>query len=364
MKIAIVGGHLTPALAIIKALPKEVGIVYIGRKHPAAGDRAVSLEFQTINEMGIPFISLTTGKFERAFTKHTIGSFIKMPRGMTQAFTLLRKYQPDVIISFGGYLSVPICFSSYLLKIPFVVHEQTTQAGLSNKLLAFFAKKICISFPSSAAFFPKEKTILTGNPILMSPPTSAFRLYDQVPTDKPLLVVTGGSQGSHAINALIEQMLPELVSSYSIIHQTGDAKQFGDYDRLSILRQRLLLKKNYLPVRFIHPFDMWHVFKKSDLVISRAGINSVLTLLLQNKPAIFIPLPHGQKNEQLRNAQMFAKTGLGILMRQNDTTARELKKQIDHMIENKKNYQNKELEAMRSMHLGAAQRVIDVVMRV
>lgn len=366
MKIAIVGGHLTPALAVIGALPKGSEVIYIGRKHPAEGDSAVSLEYQTVTHMGIPFIVLSTAKLQRTFTRHTIPSLAKMPRGMMQAFRILKKHKPDIILSFGGYLSVPVGFAAYLLKIPVVIHEQTTQAGLSNKLVSFFAKKICISFDSSRGFFPKEKIILTGNPILQTKPTQEISVYENMKTDKPLLIVIGGSQGSHAINTLLEGCLSELLQQYTIIHQTGDAHEYNDFSRLEKLKERLPkeIRKQYLVVKFINPDDIWDVLSLADLVVSRSGINTVMTLALLNKPSILIPLPFGQRNEQLRNASMFVQTGLGIIAKQADTTPSILKEKIYLMHSKINSYKNNQLETMRELHLHAAEKIVDSLMRV
>src|SRR5690242_4478734 len=146
MKLLITGGHLTPALGVLQNLPRGVEVLYVGRKYALEGDNALSLEYQTITKMGIPFANLVTGRIQRKLTKHTLSSFFKIPSGFYDAFKIIKTYHPDVILGFGGYVAVPICVIGSLLKIPIVIHEQTVSAGIANKLLARFADKICISW--------------------------------------------------------------------------------------------------------------------------------------------------------------------------------------------------------------------------
>ncbi|MBI4096937.1 MAG: glycosyltransferase [Candidatus Levybacteria bacterium] len=165
MNVAIIGGHLSPALAVIDAKPSGVDVLFIGRKHALEGDQARSFEEKVISEKGIPFHALTTGRLQRKLTRHTMVSLFKLPYGAVQAFSLLGKTKPDVILSFGSYVSLPVVIAASMRNIPVVIHEQTLEAGLANKIAARFATKICISWESSMPFFPREKTVLTGNPI-------------------------------------------------------------------------------------------------------------------------------------------------------------------------------------------------------
>lgn len=205
MKIAIIGGHLTPALSIIEELGDSAQIIYIGRKHAIEGDKAVSLEYSTITNKNIPFTEIKTGRFQRSFTRRTVPSLARIPIGLAQATVILKKFSPDVVVGFGGYVSLPVAIAAKTLRIPVVIHEQTLEAGGANRLIGKFADKVCISFDSSAKYFPKEKIILTGNPIRdgIIHPKKKFILE----THDPVIYITGGSQGSHFINHLISQSL-------------------------------------------------------------------------------------------------------------------------------------------------------------
>lgn len=372
MKILIViggGGHFAPALAVIEKIPKDTEIVLVGRKYALEGDKAISLEYQTAKQLGIPFISLTTGRLQRKFTRHTLTSLLKVSYGLTKALGIVKREKPDVVLSFGGYIAVPIVFAAYILKIPAVIHEQTLEAGAANKMCALFAKAICISFETSKKYFPPRKTIFTGNPVKSNLSSNLGKtIRDIFPFTEedmklPLLYITGGSLGSHAINLLIQGCLEELLTKFRIIHQTGDAKQYVDFDRLGSFKEKLSnnLKKRYMLAKFINPEDIVVLLHHADIVISRSGINTVLELLYFGKPALLIPLPISQKNEQIKNALFFEQTGLGITLSQKSLTPKRLYEQIVEMSKNINQYKDHAKSARRFIIKDAVERVLAVL---
>lgn len=358
MKIVIIGGHFTPALAVIEALEKKNDIIYFGRKYTFENDKTESLEYQTIRQRGIHFVSITTGRVQRKFSAKTIPSLAKIPYGFFQALSLLKKYKPDCIIGFGGYVSVPICLAGKMLGIPVVIHEQTLEAGLANKCIAQFATKICISWPSSRAFFPKHKTILTGNPL----PASMF-IYTEKETKHYDICVIGGSAGSHAINIMIEQCLPQLLEKYTIFHQTGNAQEFGDYDRLMQQKRTLpeKLQKRYTIVKYIEPEKFISVLQAADLAVTRCGINTITALLLLQKKSVLIPLPFSQRQEQYKNALLVEKAGLGEIIEQKTLTPKILFDKITFIFNNKKTYEKKAAQIEKTDPFSATQKIIAVI---
>lgn len=337
MKILIVGGHMAPALGLIDALPKSTEIVYVGRQHVFEADEGESLEQKTIKARGIRFIIFKSGRVQRSFTRHTIPSLLKIPKGFTQALEVLKKEKPDIVIGFGGYLSVPIGLAARLLRIPLLIHESTLGAGLANKVLAPFANKICISWDSSRAYFPEKKTVLTGNPLLPFKTDNENLPLPESKEKLPLIVVTGGSGGSHTVNAVVLQILPELLEIAKVTHLTGDAKQFGDFDALHAKKKTLpkKLQGRYFLTQFVSPEDINTLFAKADLVIGRSGINTVAALLVLHKKAIFIPLLVGQKDEQLKNAKIMQSEGLAEVLDQRSISAKTLFAAIKEMLAHK-----------------------------
>lgn len=331
MKIVITGGHLTPAMAVIEEL-KGHEVVYIGRKYALEGDKALSLEYQTITSKNIPFISITAGRFQRKFTIHTIPSLLKLPIGFFQSLLILKKEKPNVILGFGGYVSLPIIFAAALFRIPVVIHEQTLAAGLANKIASRFARKICVSWDSSIKFFPQKKIVLTGNPIRRE-----ITQISKTDTEnsKPLIYITGGSLGSHAINLLVQACLGKLLENYDVIHQTGDAKEFNDFERLEELKSNVGYK-NYIVKKFLSAKEVADILSAADLVVTRAGMNTISELIFLNKPCFLIPLPQGF--EQTQNALFMKKLNLAEVGFQNVLSTLTFAETINFMIKNISEY--------------------------
>ncbi|MCL5970734.1 MAG: UDP-N-acetylglucosamine--N-acetylmuramyl-(pentapeptide) pyrophosphoryl-undecaprenol N-acetylglucosamine transferase [Patescibacteria group bacterium] len=340
MKVVIVGGHLSPALSIIQNLNKE-DVYYIGRKHAFEGDKAVSLEYREISRLGLPFFTIKTGRLQRKLTRYTLFSLAKLPVGFFQALRILKKIKPDVVLSFGGYLSIPVGFAAYFLKIPLVLHEQTLEAGLANKILSPFAEKICISWESSLKYFPKEKTVLTGNPIKKE--ILEVSKLTKKTNNPPLIYVTGGSSGSHAINYLISKTIRDISKKYILFHQTGDSQKYKDFDKLLEVKKGLESKysKNYIIEKFLDSKTSAEIIRRAGLVIGRSGINTVTELIYLKKPAILIPLPFSQKNEQMKNAKFMEGLGLAEVISQNLLTDKLFLEKLYSMFDNLKNYKLK-----------------------
>jgi UDP-N-acetylglucosamine--N-acetylmuramyl-(pentapeptide) pyrophosphoryl-undecaprenol N-acetylglucosamine transferase len=375
MKLLIVaggGGHFAPALAVIQKLPKTVEVMVAGRKYAFEADKALSLEYQTCHKLGIKFASITTGRLQRDFSRHSLNMFVKMPIGFLQSVKTLKDFKPDIILSFGGYVSLPVCLAARFLNIPIIIHEQTFGAGLANKIVGKFAQKILISWEQSKKFFPGDKVILTGNPLrkLSSPNSSHFAKASRdrqfsIPNEKlPLIYITGGSGGSHDINVLIEQSLEKLLEKYIVIHQTGDAKEFSDFDRLEKKKETFSLKlqQRYVATKFVEPDQVFGILEKADLVICRSGINTVTELLSIGKPALFIPLPYGQQNEQLTNALFVKRLGLAEIAEQKNLTSDSLLSLINTMLKNVDSYKKHSNDAKKLIDKNAAEKIITIIL--
>ncbi len=361
MKIILIGGHLSPALSVLEALPKNTKVLFIGRKYAMEGDNALSLEYKTITSLKIPFVGLNTGRLQRKLTKYTLLSLLKIPFGIIKSFLILIRFRPDVVVGFGGYVSIPVIFCAFLLRIPVVIHEQTLGAGLANRLVSRFAKKICLSWDSSKEYFPQDKIVMTGNPIRKFPIFhNKFSLFKN---NLPTIYITGGSLGSHTINILIEGIISELLEKYNIIHQSGDTYEYRDFERMEEIRMNLpeKLRDNYILKKFIDPSQIGDLLNLSSLVISRSGMNTVTELIYFEKPALLIPLPFSQNNEQLKNAKFLEKIGLGIVLPQSKANRKKLVKAIELMLNNRKKYKINQEEFRGLSGKNAAQNIISVI---
>lgn len=337
MKVVVIGGHLSPAYALIKELQKRGHTIYFfGRKTAIEGEKALSFEYEQITKLGVPFIAITSGRLQRRFTFHTIPSLLKIPYGFFQSTAKLFQIKPDVIIGFGGYLSVPVILAGFLLGIKSITHEQTRKLGLANKINKSFVKRIAVSFEETLKETGSKGT-LTGNPIrsevfetrLKNAALKKFLMQKGIK-----LFVTGGAQGSHKINLLIEENLEQLLGKYLILHQVGRSTTYDDYGHLNELRSRLNsdLQSKYFVCEYVEPQDIGGVLSGVDLVISRAGANITQELLLLGKKAILIPILFASNLEQLDNAKMLVGKNLAKIISEDQLGTADLIYLIDQVL--------------------------------
>lgn len=313
MKVLLTGTHFTTAQATIEELKKykDLDIVYVGRKTTMEGDKSLSVESQVLPSLGVKFIQIISGRLQRKFTIYTIPSLLKIPIGFIQAAWILLLEAPDVILSFGGYVSVPIVISGWLFSIPIIIHEQTLVIGLANRISGWFANKIAISFDTNHTF-NRDKVVLTGNPIrkdITQEVKLTLGIFDLArKKNLPVILISCGSQGSHVINLAMEKCIGKLIKIAYVIHITGDNK-FADFERLVKLRRLGKLGEKYM-VRKRVGRVYGAMLSKVDLVVSRAGINTLSELAFLGKPALVIPIPYLFADEQNKNAKYFEKLGL------------------------------------------------------
>jgi UDP-N-acetylglucosamine--N-acetylmuramyl-(pentapeptide) pyrophosphoryl-undecaprenol N-acetylglucosamine transferase len=329
-KILFTGGHLTPAVAVIEVIQDkypEWEIVFVGRKTLIEGNNTETEEARIATQKKICFIPISAGRFPQKLDLHIFGILKKIVSGIFQAMIICKYQKPTLIMSFGGYVALPIAIAGFLNNIPIITHEQTSSPGLANRFIAFLAKKICISYPESKSFFPSNKTILTGLPIrnnIYHPPQHpVFTTYD----NRPLIYILGGASGSQSINNLIYPIVSKLIKKYWVVHQTGriwisEAKK---------IRQNLRgdRRKYYLPIGYVDDLNHSWFINNANLVVSRSGANTVKELEISRTFAILIPLPWSRANEQYLNALAFSKSGLAIILNQDNLTSDKLLTEIE-----------------------------------
>ena len=369
VKLVFIGGHHTPALAVVDALARKFEIrnskfeiFWIGHKYSMWGDKNVSAEYQEITKRGIPFYDLRAGKLYKTFHPFKL---MRLPFGFLQAAYYLLKIRPQLIVSFGGYLAPPAVIGGWFLGIPSVTHEQTVIGGWANRLVARFAKKIFVSWEESLERFPKEKVIVTGNPLRKS----IFEVKEQLTMSTeqlPTLYITGGKQGSHVINEAVRGELPRLLEKYNVTHQCGRSSVFDDYQELKELssdggelsseqRSRYILKDYFTEE------EIGAVFAVADVVISRAGANIVYELAALGKPAILIPIPWVSHNEQYQNAKVLADAGSAIILEEKNLSAKSILLCSDELFANLEKYQQGGKRAQKLVRLDAADRIAEEI---
>lgn len=355
-KIVICGGHLTPALALIDQLKKEknLELIFFGRKFSTEGSENISAEFKEIEQQNIKFVNIKAGRLSRKLTRHALGSYAKIPLGFFLSFYYLLKVRPKLIISFGGYLSLPVVFCGWLLGIDSICHEQAITPGLANRINSLFSRKIYVSWQNSAKYFPKEKTEVVGNltrrDIFQTKPQNP-KIAAFLNKNPNYILVTGGNQGSHFINNLVFTNIKKL-KDFSIFHILGTANYRGDH-----LKAKKIKFGNYFACDFVSTKDIGAVLNNASFLIARSGANTVWELAVLGIPAIFIPLPNSAGNEQLENAKILEKAGSATIIEQKNLSAGSLKDVIFTMQEKLNSYKSKAKDFSKTLPRNASNKL-------
>lgn len=361
-RIVITGGHLTPALAVIEKLQQNPNweIYFLGRKHASESSTNSSVESHIIPQNGIKFYPISAGKLQRKFTLSGFKSFLKIPLGLIQSINLLRKLKPDVVLSFGGYLGLTVSVAAFIQGIPTIIHEQTTLPGLANRISGHFAKKIAISWVNTP-FFSSYKTILTGNPIRQEILLPLTKTDNKFPLNShfPTILITGGNQGSHTINNAVIAKLPDYQKIANIIFQTGNLNLYHDYELAVKSKAKSSSTKIYIQ-KFFYPGEYGEAMKKADLIVGRAGANTVTEIAYLEKPAIFIPLPWSGAGEQMQNAKLLIEFDSQIID-QNNLTPDNLYKTIETKLKSIKTAQKNFRSSKSLVKLDAAEKIAAIL---
>jgi UDP-N-acetylglucosamine--N-acetylmuramyl-(pentapeptide) pyrophosphoryl-undecaprenol N-acetylglucosamine transferase len=310
------GGHIIPNIAITAKLKEqansEIDVLYIGSNK--------GIDREMVEKAGIPFKGVHCGKLRRYFSWENLLDLFKIPIGICQSLSLISRFSPNLVFSKGGYVSIPVVIAAKLLGKKIIVHESDVVPGLANKICFRMADKILLSFPESAKYLDKfkEKLFVVGNPvrkeIMHGSKTQGYQLT-KFNRELPIVLVMGGSQGAQKINQYIWSNLRELIPICQIIHICGSGKKGLALSGLGL--------KNYFQYEFVKE-ELAHFYAVCDLIITRAGANSIAEIMSLKKPAILIPLPKSSsRGDQIINAKIIQKKGLGLVLDQDKTDSRE-----------------------------------------
>jgi UDP-N-acetylglucosamine--N-acetylmuramyl-(pentapeptide) pyrophosphoryl-undecaprenol N-acetylglucosamine transferase len=246
-----------------------------------------------------------------------------IPFGIIQAFIIMFFTAPDVIISKGGYGSIPVVIAGWMLRIPIFMHESDAVPGMANRILSKFSEKIFVSFPASETeYFPKDKMIEAGNPIregISSGDKEFGKKQFEITNEKKIVLVLGGSQGSQRINGLMLDVLPEALKEFEIIHQTGKDDYLKIRNEASALVPKEFLKY-YHPYFFLDDEEIKNAYAVTDCVVARAGAGTIFEIAAVKKPSILIPLSESAQNHQIKNAYAYASAGACIVVEEGNMT--------------------------------------------
>ncbi|MCD0467870.1 undecaprenyldiphospho-muramoylpentapeptide beta-N-acetylglucosaminyltransferase [Flavobacterium sp. ENC] len=302
------GGHIYPAIAIANELKTQfpdAEFLFVGAKD--------KMEMQKVPQAGYEIKGLWIAGLQRKLTLQNLMFPLKLATSLLESRRIIKQFKPNVVIGTGGFASGPLLQAAGGAGIPTVIQEQNSFPGITNKLLSKKANAICVAYENLERFFPKEKIILTGNPVrqdlidIDSKRDEAIAFYGLDPNKKTLLVL-GGSLGARRVNQLIEKELQNFLSQdVQIIWQCGKL-YFEDYKKHA--------QQNVRVVDFIERMDF--VYAAADVIISRAGASSVSELCIVGKPVIFIPSPNVAEDHQTKNAQAIVEAKGAILLKESE----------------------------------------------
>jgi UDP-N-acetylglucosamine--N-acetylmuramyl-(pentapeptide) pyrophosphoryl-undecaprenol N-acetylglucosamine transferase len=328
------GGHIYPALAIATQLREkyQAEILFLGSDD--------GLETEIVPAAGFRLATVKAGKLRRYVSWQTITGVMRVPMGMIQAISIVRKFRPQAVFTSGGYVAVPTGLAARLNRAPLLMHQQDVPPNLSNKLVAPLATRISVAFADSLAFFPAHKTLRLGNPIrqamldVRQTSSREARLTFGFEGQEPLLLVTGGSQGARHLNQIVCEALPDLLAHCQVLQISGK----GLFDETCELSNTMLthldetLRKRYRLVAYLNE-EMPLALQAADLVLCRSGASTLSELAILSKPSILVPLPPAiGSSPQEANAEMFGRKAAAEIIKDLDLNPRALVERVKYIL--------------------------------
>jgi len=335
------GGSVSPLLAVKKELEEEGGnweFLWIGTKN--------GVEQEMVSEEnGLKFRSITGGKLRRYFSWQNFVDPFKIIAGFFQSFFLLLFHRPRLIISAGSFVSVPLVWAAWVLRVPAWIHQQDVRPGLANKLMAPFARKITVTFESSLSDYGK-KAEWVGNPIKIDLDQEIEDDFFQIKPDIPVILVVGGGTGARAINDLVKANLEKLLATGQVVHITGrDKKEIKN-------------RPGYCAFEFVDHDLMLEALRRAQVVVSRAGLGFLTELSYLAKPSILIPMPDSHQED---NAREFQKKEAALVLDQKKLSGKDLVKNIEKVIKDRALAKKLSSNIQTMIKPNAAQRMAKII---
>lgn len=347
-KIILTGGgtagHVTPNFALAPELEaRGYELLYVGSKK--------GMEKGLVEAFGLPYCGISSGKLRRYFDLKNFTDPFRVLRGYFEARRIIRRFQPDVIFSKGGFVAVPVALAAKHCHVPVVAHESDMTPGLANRLSAPSATKICCNFPETLRYLPKGKAVLTGSPIraeLLTGTREKGLAYAGLSGDKPVLLVIGGSLGAVHINEAVRGALTELLETFDVIHLCGKGN----------VEETLQGTAGYVQYEYVDQ-PLKDLFAAATIVISRAGANAICELLALKKPNLLIPLSAAaSRGDQILNAASFEKQGYSMVLPEEALSKERLLQDVRTLYEERTRF----TEAMgKADGADAVQKIADII---
>jgi undecaprenyldiphospho-muramoylpentapeptide beta-N-acetylglucosaminyltransferase len=351
------GGHIFPALAIANAVRRrvpETGILFVG----AEG----RMEMERVPAAGYEIVGLPVAGFDRKRLWRNVKVLWKLMKSMRMARRVLRDFQPDIAVGVGGYASGPMLKEAQKRGIPILIQEQNSYAGVTNKLLAANADRICVAYDGMERFFPGEKIIKTGNPVRKDVVSSKLSQEDAkrelgFNPNRPLVVVVGGSLGARTINDSMKLAVRDMLKSgASVLWQTG--KLYADECQKAIAD---INNENLIATAFVGRMDL--VYRGADLVVSRAGASTISEIQLAGVPAVLVPSPNVAEDHQRKNAEALAQRGAAVMILDREC-AEKLPRVVTEMLRDPKKREELGANARKMALENADEKIVDEILKI
>jgi len=347
------GGHVFPGIAVVEKLisgkdGSDFKIIWIGSNS--------GMEKDILSRYNIRFISIPAGKLRRYFSILNFFDIFKIIGGFFVSFFLLKRLKADLLFSKGGFVTVPPVLAAKILGIPVISHESDLDSGLATRINGRFSGKMLFAYKETLdnweKRFSKQIALVTGNPVrkeIFEGRKIRGRVLFNIPEDKKVILVLGGSQGAREVNHLIESILDDLTESFFVIHQMGE------------LLYKKSDKKNYITASLFKE-DFPDILAAADLVISRAGAGTLWENGVTGKPSILIPLGSvSSRGDQIRNADFFEKHGAAIVLKDEKLNSSTLLVEINNLLGNKSVYNELEKNVKLLCHTNSAESIVNII---
>ena len=348
-------GSVTPLIAIwqrLKIKDPNLEVLFVGTKKGP--------ENAYVKNLGINYQALTAGKFRRYFSGWNIVDFFKVIFAFFHSIVILRKFKPDLILTAGSFICVPLTSAAKILGIPYLIHQQDIEVGLANKMMARGAKAITVTFEQNKKYFDQLKTILTSNPVRQEffsiTKEQALQKFNLTPGLKTILILGGGT-GAVKINELVLNSLADLAKDFQVIHSTGAGKDIAQQIKVKYNPIALeAINKNYRGAEFL---DTAQAFNAADLVISRPGLATLTELAALAKPTVLITPANNA--HQLKNAQYFAINNAAVVISEENLTPESFYFSIRNLLNNAGDLNNLSNNIKKMIDPLAADKYADLV---
>ena len=310
-------GHVLPAVPVIeKILNSGTQVVYIGSNS--------GLEERLVQHLELKFVSITTGKFRRYFSWQNLVDFFRVPVSILQSLFFVRRYRPKVVYANGGYVAFPVVMAAWLMRVPVVAHESDLTPGLATRLCMPFVRTLCVNFAETKT--GAVPTVVTGTPIrkeLLAGDPKRGREWLRFKEDVPVVLVVGGSLGAESLNRVVYDSLTDLLKEWIVVHVCGTGK----------LNTEVITSDRYRQLEYIN--EQWgDVFALADVVVSRAGANTIAELLALGKPSLLVPLPlEASRGDQIENATLLQSRGLSMTLEERNLSSENLVSTIRNLFQ-------------------------------